>query len=61
VTDAPAITQPVFVAFHIRKRHDSILRKALTVLSSVAAEIGSGETPQQLGDGLSREERRAPF
>ena len=38
-----------------------MLRKAMTVLKGVAAEIGSAETPPQLDDESSREERRAHF
>jgi DNA-binding transcriptional LysR family regulator len=59
VADAPEITQAVFVAFHIRKKHDSMLRKALMVLRGVAAEIAFGETPPQPDIDFGREERRA--
>jgi DNA-binding transcriptional LysR family regulator len=39
VADAPQIAQPVFVAFHIRKKHDATLRKALNILRNIAATL----------------------
>jgi DNA-binding transcriptional LysR family regulator len=39
VTDGPPISQPVFAAFHIRKKHDAALRKALSILREVAAVL----------------------
>lgn len=39
VADAPPIAQPVYVAFHIRKKHDAMLRKALKVLQTLAVEL----------------------
>jgi DNA-binding transcriptional LysR family regulator len=43
IPDAPPITQPVFVAYHIRKKHDPVLRRALKLLCEVAiATTGAG-------------------
>ena len=39
VVDAPPMSQPVFAAFNIRKKHDAALRKALATLREVAAEL----------------------
>jgi DNA-binding transcriptional LysR family regulator len=38
VTDAPTVSQPVYVAFNIRKKHDATLRKALKLLREIAAD-----------------------
>lgn len=40
VGDAPQLSQPVFAAYNIRKKHDAALRKALAILRSVAGELG---------------------
>ena len=39
VEDAPAITQPVSVAFHIRKKHDAVLRRALKILRDLSVQM----------------------
>ncbi len=39
VSDAPTISQSVYVAFNVRKKHDAVLRKALKVVRSIAADL----------------------
>jgi len=55
VPDAPQISQPVFVAFHIRKKHDALVRKALTVLRSIAARLHGEENSPAEPELRSRE------
>lgn len=45
IADAPPITQPVFVAYHIRKKHDGVLRRALKLLREVAVDTTGAGPP----------------
>jgi DNA-binding transcriptional LysR family regulator len=45
VGDAPQLSQPVFAAYNIRKKHDAALRKALAILRGLASEL----EPEQEG------------
>jgi hypothetical protein len=54
VVDAPHISQPVFVAFHIRKKHDAVLRKALKILRAIAATLDPEESGSSEISSLAR-------
>jgi DNA-binding transcriptional LysR family regulator len=61
VTDAPQISQPVFVAFHIRKKHDAVVRKALNILRSIAATLDGDENPPGEPELGARDKAVAPL
>ena len=64
VDGAPPISQPVYVAFNIRKKHDAVLRKALRILRGVAARLhgeaaDAGEAESAADDDRTAETPRA--